>query len=357
MNNLLVNLSSLSSQPTGLTTYAKNLFPYFKFLNPTLLTTSPHPDFTYHLVPKYLNTDYHRRSNILRLIWTQTQLPQLYRQLQSNLLFSPVPEAPIYNNCRYIITVHDLIPLRFPRSFSPLTNYYRFYLPFVLRQAQHIICDSLATASDIREFFEISPNKITPIPLAYNSNHFCPPPEQSKGNYFLYLGRYDPYKNLQRLLDAFAKLPHYQDYELRLLGPSDSRYTPHLKHQAKELNISNQVKFLNYLPYNELPSILAGAIALVLPSLWEGFGLPVLEAMACGTPVITSNLSSLPEVAGDAALLIDPYRIEEITAAIKTVATDEEVRSQLSKLGLERVKQFSWQKTGQATIEVIERFL
>ena len=357
MTNILINLSSLSSQPTGLTTYANNLFPHFKSLNPTLLTTSPNPDFNYHLVPKYLSPDYHRRSNMLRLFWTQTQLPQLYQQLQGSLLFSPIPEAPIYTNCRYIVTVHDLIPLRFPRHFSALTNYYRFYLPFVLKQAQHIICDSVATARDINKFFAIPTQKITSIPLAYDSNHFKPSNVQSKSNYFLYLGRYDPHKNLQRLLAAFAELTNNQDYELWLVGPTDSRYTPQLQHQARKLNINHQVKFLNYISYQELPSVIANAIALVFPSLWEGFGLPVLEAMACGTPIITSNLSSLLEVAGDAALLIDPYRIEEITAAMKTVATDEEVRAQLGELGLERVKQFSWQKTGQATMEVIEKYL
>ncbi|MFN4955028.1 MAG: glycosyltransferase family 4 protein, partial [Aphanizomenon sp.] len=132
---------------------------------------------------------------------------------------------------------------------------------------------------------------------------------------------------------------------------------PLLEIQTQELGINHLVKFLNYVPYNELPIIINQAIALVFPSLWEGFGLPVLEAMACGTPVITSNISSLPEVAGDAAILINPYNIEEITAAMKIIINDSETRKQLSEKGLKRANQFTWEKTGLATVEVLKKYL
>ncbi|MFN7202528.1 MAG: glycosyltransferase family 4 protein, partial [Aphanizomenon sp.] len=132
---------------------------------------------------------------------------------------------------------------------------------------------------------------------------------------------------------------------------------PLLEIQTQELGINHLVKFLNYVPYNELPIIINQAIALVFPSLWEGFGLPVLEAMACGTPVITSNISSLPEVAGDAAILINPYNIEEIIAAMKIIINDSETRKQLSEKGLKRANQFTWEKTGLATVEVLKKYL
>ncbi|MEO1765316.1 MAG: glycosyltransferase, partial [Cyanobacteria bacterium J06629_18] len=109
--------------------------------------------------------------------------------------------------------------------------------------------------------------------------------------------------------------------------------------------------------YQELPKIINQAIALVFPSLWEGFGFPVLEAMACGTPVITSNISSLPEVAGDAALLVNPYHVHEITDAMKLITTDKQLRSQLSLEGCKRASSFSWEKTGQATAEVLKKYL
>ena len=160
-----------------------------------------------------------------------------------------------------------------------------------------------------------------------------------------------------RLITAFSALPHKNDYELWLAGPYDQRYSPLLEIQGEELGISHLVKFLNYVSYDELPIIINQALALVFPTLWEGFGLPVLEAMACGTPVITSNISSLPEVAGDAAILINPYNPGEITAAMQAIINDSELRKQLSEKGLKRASQFSWEKTGKATVEVLKEYL
>lgn len=359
MSKVLVNLSILFSEPTGISNYASNVFPYLKTLNPTLLTAQDYPEFKCYRVPDNLTPAQGTKGHLNRLIWTQFKLPKIYKNLQSQLLFSPQPEAPLFCNCRFVVMVHDFIPLRFPNRFSSLKYYHRYYIPQVLRQAQHIICNSHATANDIIKFCQISANKITPIPLAYDAHHFCRLDKQDITNcpYFLYIGRHDPHKNLHRLITAFAKLSKHYNYELWLVGSPDQRYTPVLQAQAAELGITKNVKFLNYVPYNELPKIINSAIALVFPSLWEGFGLPVLEAMACGTPVITSNLSSLPEVAGDAAILINPYSIEELTAAMHLVVTDSKLRDRLSIQGLNRATQFSWQKTGLTTVEVLSRIL
>jgi glycosyltransferase involved in cell wall biosynthesis len=353
---LLLNLSFLSTKPTGITTYGLNILRNLKSLQPTLLTALNYPDFNCYPVPPNLTPDQGTKGHLNRLLWTQFQLPKIYKKLKSNLLFSPLPEAPLYTNCRFVVMSHDLIPLRFPKRFSPLTPYHRYYVPQVLKEAQHIICNSHATAKDITDFYQIPASKITPIPLAHDRNHFrflnLP-----SSNYFLYIGRQDPYKNLQRLIAAFAALPNRNDYELWLAGPTDGRYTPILQAQIEQLGITNRVKFLNYVPYSELPKIINGAIALVFPSLWEGFGFPVLEAMACGTPVITSNLSSLPEVAGDAAILINPYNIGEITEAMQTIVSDSALWRNLSSQGIKRANQFSWEKTGQATAEVLLHYL
>ncbi|MBH8572613.1 glycosyltransferase family 4 protein [Nostocaceae cyanobacterium CENA369] len=355
LSKLIINLSIVFYQPTGISNYAQNIFTYLNFLKPTLLTAQSYPEFNCYPVPDNLTPAQGTKGHFNRLVWTQFQLPQIYQKLRSHLLFSPLPEAPLYANCRFVVMSHDLIPLRFPKRFSPLTPYHRYYIPQVLRQAQHIICNSQATANDIIDFYQIPASKITPILLAHDRTHFrflnLP-----KGNYFLYIGRQDPYKNLQRAIAAFAALPN-SDYELWLAGPSDARYTPVLQKQVEELGITNRVKFLNYVSYSELPKIINRAIALVFPSLWEGFGFPVLEAMACGTPVITSNLSSLPEVTGDVAILIDPYNTAEITAAMQMIAEDFGLRSRLSTQGIARANQFSWEKTGQATAEVLSRYL
>jgi glycosyltransferase involved in cell wall biosynthesis len=300
-----------------------------------------------------MNPDYGTRGHLRRLLWTQFQLPRIYHQLGSRLLFSPIPELPLWSRCRSVITLHDLIPLRFPRR-SPLTTYFRLYIPQALRQAQQVLCDSAATARDAIDYYQIPAAKLTVVPLAHDRSHFrwLDLPTQ---NYFLYIGRHDPYKNLPRAIQAFARLP--RDYEFWIAGPADPRYTPRLQQQAADLGIGDLVRFLSYVPYAELPQLLNQAIALVFPSLWEGFGLPVLEAMACGTPVITSNLSSLPEVAGDAALLVDPYNLEALTWAMQSLVGDAGLGAELRQKGLTQAEQFSWAKTGQMTAEILQHYL
>ena len=354
---LLVNLAFVFAKPTGISTYATSLFPYLQSLEPTLLVAQDYPNYQCYPIPGNLTPEQGRIGHWRRLLWTQFQLPRIYEKLGAGLLFSPVAEMPLYSKCRGVVTVHDLIPLRFPKLRSPLTLYFRSILPQVLKQAECIICNSTATARDITDFCGISDRKIVPIPLAYNREHFHPITTTPQQGYFLYIGRHDPYKNLHRLISAFGKIQNCSDCQLWLAGSPDGRYTPQLKSQVTELGLTERVKFLDYVPYDQLPRIIGEAIALVFPSLWEGFGLPVLEAMACGTPVITSNLSSLPEVAGNAALLIDPYNTQEIAAAMKAIATDDTLRSHLRTLSLQRASQFSWAKTGAATVAVLQQYL
>ncbi len=358
MSDLLVNLAFLITQPTGLMTYANQLVPHLSSLAPALLSAQPVDGLAHISIPHNMTAEQGARGHLRRLWWTQTQLPRHYRHHGATLLFTPIPEAPLYSACRYIATVHDFIPLRFPNRLSALHFYHRLYVPGVLRQAQHLICNSEATASDLIEFFGISAQRITPIPLAYDQTHFrwLNLPTRS---YFLYIGRSDPHKNLVRLVAAFAQVvdSSSEPIELWLAGSTDDRYTPYLLEQASELGVSDRLKILDYVPYADLPILINQATAVVFPSLWEGFGLPVLEAMGCGTPVITSNCSSLPEVAGDAALLVDPYCVEDIADAMHRVATDGEVRSQLQSAGLSRSQQFSWAKTGAATVEILKQYL
>ncbi|MFB8797836.1 MAG: glycosyltransferase family 1 protein [Microcoleus sp.] len=354
-NSLLINLSFLTPEPTGIGTYAANLFPQLQQLEPTLLVSQQIDDYTCYQTPENLTPDRGTKGQINRLRWTQFNLPKIYNKLDSNLIFSPIPEAPLYSGCRYIVTVHDLIPLRFFKRFSRLRAYFRYYIPQVLRQAEHIICDSQATAEDVANFFQIPAKKMTAIPLACDNINFRHLDLPTK-NYFLYTGRNDPYKNLERLITAFASLSDRTNYELWLAGPPNT-YTPQLIAQVEELGLKSSIKFLGYVSYEQLPVLMNQAIALVFPTLWEGFGLPILEAMACGTPVITSNLSSMPEVAGDAALLVNPYSVGEIAEAMKTVATDSKLRSNLKTASLARSAQFSWNKTGETTANILQKYL
>lgn len=355
--HLIVNLSILFGNPTGIATYAGQIIPYLKPLNPTLLTNQSYPNFNNHPIPGNLTPQQGRTGHLRRLLWTQFKIPQLYQQLKASLLFSPVPEAPLGGNCRSVVMVHDLIPLRFPKLTSPLYPYFRYYVPQVLQKALHIVCNSQATANDLIDFYGIKAQKITPCLLGYNPDNFKPQITPAESSYFLYVGRQDPYKNLPRLISAFAALPQRENYQLWLAGTLDQRYTPQLLQLADSLGIKHQVKFLGYISYAELPSLYNQALALIFPSLWEGFGIPVLEAMACGTPVITSNISSLPEVVGDAGLLIDPYNVSAITDALKTIAQDPQLRLKMRDLSLKRASQFSWQRTGELTKEILSRYL
>ena len=358
-NSFLVNLTVLFDKPTGIATYAQNITKSLSSLDPTLLSASNLGEFKHYYVPDDMTPKQGSKGHFKRLLWTQFKLPRIYKELRANLIYSPIPEAPLYRNCRYIVMCHDLIPLRFPRITSPLTNYFRYVVPQVLKQAEHIICNSKATAQDIVNFYGINSNKITPILLGYDAENFYP----RRGSnflagkpYFLYLGRQDAYKNLSGLINAFAQIKNKECY-LAIAGSKDSRFTPKLQQQIKELKIEPKVIFLDYLDYQELPIILSNAIAFVFPTFWEGFGLPVLEAMACGTPVIASNLASLPEITGEAAILIDPYNTASIVSAMNNVEQDSNMQSQLSKLGLEQARKFSWEKTGMATKEVLARYI
>ena len=353
---LLINLSFLLDRPTGLATYANNLLPHLESLKPVLLSAQQLGESYCYPTPANISSEHGRIGHLRRLLWTQLALPKIYQQLDSKLLFSPIPEAPLYTSCRSVVTAHDVIPLRFSRKLSPLTQYFRHYIPQVLKQAEHIVCNSVTTARDLVDFYGIAASKITPILLAYDSSHFQALNLPSQ-NYFLYLGRYDPYKNLHRLVEAFSRLSSACDCSLWIAGPKESRYTPQLMAHIDSLGLSQRIKFLDYVPYEDLPKLINQAIAFVFPSLWEGFGLPVLEAMACGTPVITSNISSLPEVAGEAAILVDPYNVDEIADALKAIVNDSGLRFHLRKAGLARAGMFSWEKTGQTTIEVLRRYL
>ncbi|BAC91912.1 glycosyltransferase family 4 protein [Gloeobacter violaceus] len=353
MAHLCIDLAFLPTRPTGLGTYALNLLAHLRWDDVvTLFSPRPLEPFPCCLVPPALASDGGRWAHLARLAWQQIRLPALYRTHKADLLFSPLPEAPLARHCRSVVTVHDLIPLRFPGPFPALlTRYFQYYVPQVLHNSEHILCDSEATASDIVRFYGIAAKKLTAIPLAHDAAHFYPR-GLAPANYFLYLGRQDRHKNLDRMLQALACLKD-RECEFWIAGPRDTRQYPQLLARVQHLNLGGRVRFLDYVPYMELPGLIERAVALLFPTLWEGFGLPVLEAMACGTPVITSNLASLSEIAADAALLVDPYRVGAIAAAMHRILNEPGLRHQLQVQGLARASLFRWDRTARRTAEVL----
>lgn len=355
---LLVNLSILANKPTGISVYTQNVSQHFAQLHPTFLTNQPEYQSSAYPIPPQLSPDFGLKAHLRRLWWTQFTLPKIYQKLNADLIFSPLPEAPLLTDCRTVVMVHDLIPLRYPDRRSPLQYYQKLILPHILNQAQHLVCNSQSTADDVIKFFQIPATKMTPIPLAYDRQQFrvipnLPSPEIP---YFLYLGRHNPHKNVERMIRAFAQLKNYQDYQFWLVGSTDKRYTPQLQTLIQTLGLEKQVLFKEYIPHHVLPQVINQALCLVFTTLWEGFGLPVLEAMACGTPVITSNQSALPEVAGEAALLVNPQSIAAITDAMQAIATQPNLHQDLRQRGLAQAQQFSWATTGKATAQLLSQF-
>ncbi|MDX1976348.1 MAG: glycosyltransferase family 1 protein [Pseudanabaenaceae cyanobacterium bins.68] len=349
MSTLIINLAFLAERPSGISNYALNLLPHLQDLKPLALSPRPLLNLDCRLVGDRFSSDRGSQAHLARLVWTELRLPSI---CGSNLLFSPLPEAPLYRGCRYVVTVHDLIPLRFGRS--RWSAYFRHVLPQVLAQAQHILVNSQATGDELLKIMQVPSSKITVSPLAYDQAHFrwLDLPRQ---DYLLYLGRHDRHKNLLGLIQAFAQVPG--NCQLYLAGASDRRYTPCLKAAALELGVGGRVHFLDYVPYQDLPKLINQAIALVLPSRWEGFGLPALEAMGCGTPVIASRVGALPEVVGDAGILVNPDQPEELAQAIAQVITQADLRQDLQRRGLAQALKFSWTNTGEITNSLLRQLL
>jgi glycosyltransferase involved in cell wall biosynthesis len=224
------------------------------------------------------------------------------------------------------------------------------------RRSDRILTVSEASKRDILEYFNVPPEKITVIPNAIDERFLHEPTDEAlrlvaeryqlEGDFVLYVGNIKPHKNVERLVDAFhlARQAGFDELRLVVIGDELSKNAS-LRRAVHRYNLHKHVRFLGFLPDETLSAVYRLASVFVFPSLYEGFGLPPLEAMACGTPVITSNVSSLPEVTGDAALLVDPTDASAIAAAITRVLSEPGLREDLRARGLARARQFSWERS------------
>ncbi len=301
----------------------------------------------------------------------QIRIPLALARERIHLLHEPHYVLPPATRCRSVVTIHDCIHLMFPQYLpSRLAPYYaRASMWSATRQADRILTVSEASKADILRFFDIAPERVEVIYNALDAR-FSEPPDawlmdqvrqryQLDHPYVLYVGNIKPHKNLERLIAAFALARREGPDNLRLIviGDELSRY-PALRQAVHRHRLDKHVRFLGFQPAPTLIAFYRLARAFVFPSLYEGFGLPPLEAMACGTPVVTSNVSSLPEVTGGAAVLVDPYDAESIADGIRRVVHDEDLRADLIARGLARVNDFSWRdaasKTHQIYTEVLQ---
>jgi len=298
--------------------------------------------------------------------WLRAALPWYLWRDRAALVHLPSTIVPPILPCPALVTVHDLAWKRYPETYDPdALRMQTQVVPRSLRRAAHIITVSQNTARDLVETLSVPSDRITPIPLGVSSA-FSPdgPPlpadafsgaDRLSNGYLLHLatGGPHPRKNVGRLLAAYARLKDERPLPpLVIAGDIASHRGRTLVETAASLGLAEDALFPGQVSEALLPALYRRATALVYPSLYEGFGLPVLEAMASGLPVITSNCSSLPEVAGDAALLIDPEDLDDLLAALRRLLDDDSLRQDLITRGLARSRLFTWERTARETERV-----
>ena len=295
----------------------------------------------------------------------QWSVPRLLHHLGADVYHSPYYLMPYCPGVPVVVTVYDLIPLLFPQLASTAARLlFRWTMALALRTAFHVIAISEATRRDLRAFFRVSPQKVTTIPLAVAPKFYSPASTEVErvrckyalpNDYVLYLGINKPHKNLVRLVEAWGQIRDSQfticNSQLVIAGAWDSRY-PEPQQRATVLGLENAIRFLGPVAEEDLTALYGGAVLFAFPSQCEGFGLPVLEAMACGTPVACANISSLPEVGGDAELYFDPADVKAIAEALRRALADPDLRADLRERGLARAAQFSWERTAQETLHL-----
>lgn len=298
----------------------------------------------------------------------QGQIAREARRLALDIVHDPTGVMPLLLTGRgRVVTIHDAIPYIYPQTSTRLDwLIYHAWLPRVVRLIDAIITDSGQSREDIVTHLPVSPEHIVVVPLAAD-RRFRPLPAAEvepilreigvEQPYILYVGALESRKNLPRLLAAYARLRQWStEWKLVIVGARKWKSSP-IFETVQQLALEPHVHFTGYVADEHLPALYAGADLFTFPSLYEGFGLPVLEAMACGAPVVTSNSSSLPEVAGDAAILVDPYNVEQIAQAMWLVLSQPALAAEMRAKGLARAAQFTWERTARETAAVYERVL
>ncbi|MEZ4836321.1 MAG: glycosyltransferase family 1 protein [Caldilineaceae bacterium] len=304
-----------------------------------------------------------------RIVWEQTALPSALSRLDADVVHGLVNVLPLATSTPGVVTVHDLSFVRMPERFPAAKRFYLTQLCAAsVRRAQRVIAVSRQTANDLVHYFHVDAKKID---VVYNgvAERFAPGDAERSASFrrahdlparfLLYVGTLEPRKNLERLIDAYAAwraqaTASDRDVALVLAGAQGWFYDT-IYQQVQALGLAEMIRFPGYVPSADLPEWYRAALAFVYPSLFEGFGMPVLEAMACGAPVLCSRAPGIEEVAQDAALTFAPDSTAEMAAALNAVVTEDAVRADLRKRGLAHVRRFSWTRCAAETINVYQR--
>lgn len=301
-----------------------------------------------------------------RWVWMQTMLPGAIRRSQPDLVHFTNALAPLWQPAPFVLTIHDA-SLFVYGHYHPRARHLtiRLMLPLVARRASAIITVSQHSCSELTRVLRLPPEKLyvvyeAPAPrFRPISDEACLTSLRQKyklpDDFILFVGTLEPRKNLTRLVRALARArDHGLSHHLVLAGPS-GWMTGEFYKEVESLGLKDVVHHLGYVPVEDLPALFSMATLFAFPSLYEGFGLPPLEAMACGTPVLTSNRSSMAEICGDAAYLVEPESEESIAEGLCTLLADADLRQMLRRRGLAHAAQFSWQRAARETSEVYRR--
>lgn len=303
-------------------------------------------------------------------LWEQIALPNLLRKIKPDLLHCTSNTAPIFCPVPLILTLHDIIYMERRHSGSKSWyqrlgwHYRRLVVPRIVPLCRHIITVSETECSRIKAYFRLNDSRISVLHNGYNSRYSPSNANPSivrqyvsGGKYIFFMGNTEPRKNTRRVLRAYSlyRLQSSEPLPLLISGLKEEE----LNHLLEEEKLKDLQKYLicpGYLPGKDMPALFCGASVFLFPSLSEGFGIPIIEAMACGTPVITSNLSAMPEVAGEGALLVDPFNAKEITDKIIKLERDPILREEQQKYGLKRAKLFSWTQNASLLMEIYKQY-
>lgn len=293
----------------------------------------------------------------------QWQIACLAHRLRLDLVHDPTGVMPLLlTSVARVLTIHDAIPYVCPQTSTRLDwLIFHGWLPWAVRRADAIVTVSRRSREDIVTHLPVSPERVAVVPLAADQR-FRPMKKAEiepvlrgcgiERPYILYVGSLESRKNLPRLLEAYDRLRQRSTpWKLVVVGARKWKSSP-IFDTVHRLGLEPYVQFTGYVPDEHLPALYSGADLFVFPSLYEGFGLPPLEAMACGTPVVCSNAASLPEVVGDAAVTVDPYDVDALAEAMHRVLADRELREDLRARGLARARQFTWERTARETLAV-----
>jgi glycosyltransferase involved in cell wall biosynthesis len=313
--------------------------------------------------PKWRKIEGRVHQRKLSTLWMQAFIPRISSALKLDLFWGTRHQLPLFvsKNIKTVLTVHDIVNVLFPYTMSlPGLVVERLLMRRSIERADYVIADSVSTASGIQEYYRVRPSKVSVVyPGAPDSanrpDQQLSADAQLPGKYFLFVGTLEPRKNLIVILKAFALLDAERENVHLVAAGIIGWKTKEVMSLLKTHRHRSRIHFTGYVDADRLSFIYRNALCLLYPSLYEGFGFPILEAMTYGVPVITSNVSSMPEVAGDAALLVDPNDADSLAEAMKKILTDGNVRNIMVAKGYERVKKFSWKQCAEETLGIFTK--